>query len=137
MRSFFYELFLFGIYIDGILCSICFDRILFSICGNAKLTILCHVEKGDCIRTDMAACAIIIRGIDKITHLDTLPDLLHDIKRIFIRISVGNSYDLVFRFHDRIADQIDQCIQGCFSAAAFLELYDITVFIAAQDRFDL
>ena len=85
----------------------------------------------------MAACTIIIRGIDKITHFDAFLDLLHDIKRIFIRIGVGNSYDLVFRFHDRIADQIDQCIQGCFSAAAFLELYDITVFIAAQDRFDL
>ena len=78
----------------------------------------------------MAACTIIIRGIDKITHLDTLLDLLHDIKRIFIRISVGDSYDLVFRFHDRIADQIDQCIQGCFSATAFFKLDDIAVFIA-------
>lgn len=49
---------------------------------------------------------------------------------------MGDSDDLFFRFHDVIADEGDQLVQGGFATTAFFILDDVAVFVSAQDRFD-
>ena len=74
--------------------------------------------------------------VDEATDFDVFLDSFHDVQGVFVSVCVGDSDDLFFRFHDVIADEGDQLVQGGFAATAFFVLDDVAVFVSAQDRFD-
>ena len=84
----------------------------------------------------MAAGAEVVGGVDETTDFDVFLDSFHDVQGVFVSVCVGDSDDLFFRFHDVIADEGDQLVQGGFATTAFFILDDVTVFVSAQDRFD-
>ena len=52
----------------------------------------------------MASGTVIIRSVDEAPQLQALLYFFHHIKRIFIRIGMGNADDLIFRIYDVITD---------------------------------
>ena len=75
-----------------------------------QFSVFTKEEKCDCIRSDMASGAKIIGGVNEISYFDFFLYFLHDIKRIFIGICMGNAYDLLFRTYNIIADQIYESV---------------------------
>ena len=84
----------------------------------------------------MAAGAEVVGGIDESADFHSFLDLFHNVQRVFVGVCVGDSDDLFFRFHDVIADEGDQLVQGGLATTAFFILDDVAVFVSAQDRFD-
>ena len=54
-----------------------------------KAAVFSEIEQSDCIRSDVAAGAEIVRSIDKLTHLHSFLDFFHHLKRPCVR---GHSY---------------------------------------------
>ena len=75
-----------------------------------KTAVFSEIEQSDRIRSDMASGAVIVRSIDKFTHLHSFLDLFHHIKRFLIGICMCDSDDLLFRFFDRFTEETDQFI---------------------------
>lgn len=71
---------------------------------------LSEIEQSDRIRSDMASGAVIVRSIDKFTHLHSFLDFFHHIKRFLIGICMCDSDDLLFRFFDRFTEKTNQFI---------------------------
>jgi hypothetical protein len=83
-----------------------------SVCRlSSQLSIIADKEHGNGIRAYMGAGAIVIGGVDKLSHLYTLLNLFHDIEGILIGICVGDSYDLLLRLYDIFTYQIDEGVQ--------------------------
>ena len=76
----------------------------------SQLSVFANKEKCDCIRSDVASGAEVIRSVDKVTYFDFFSYFIHNIERIFVGIGMCNTDDLLLRVYDIIAKQIDQCI---------------------------
>lgn len=103
----------------------------------AQFPILCHKEEGDCVRSNMASCAVIIGSVDEIAHVHPLLDLIHHVERVLVGVGVRNADDLLLRLHNVVADKRNQRIERGLASAAFLVLYDIAVLVASKDRLDV
>ena len=75
-----------------------------------RTAVFSEIEQRDRIRSDMASGAVILRSIDKFTHLHSFLDFFHHIKRFLIGICMCDSDDLLFRFFDRFTEETDQFI---------------------------
>ena len=75
-----------------------------------KTAVFSEIEQSDRIRSDMASGAVIVRSIDKFTHLLSILDFFHHIKRFLKGICMCDSDDLLFRFFDRFTEKTNQFI---------------------------
>ena len=84
-----------------------------------------HKESWRWCRAYVAAGAEVVGGVDEATDFDVFLDFFHDVQGVFVSVCVGDSDDLFFRFHDVIADEGDQLVQGGFATTAFFILDDV------------